>query len=66
MSALSQLGRRNYVSESGLASLLQELKELGQLPEQTSRASIKRARDQALTDLERENYRFATLIQSPL
>lgn len=51
MSALSQLGRRNYVSESGLASLLQELKELGQLPEQTSRASIKRARDQALTGL---------------
>ena len=51
MSALSQLGRRDYVSESGLASLLKELKELGQLPEQTSRASIKRARDQALTDL---------------
>ena len=61
MSVLSQLGRRNYVSESRLASLLTELKELGQLPEQTSRAAIKRARDQAISDLSAQ---YGTLMKT--
>ena len=61
MSVLSQLGRPNYVSESGLASLPTELKELGQLPEQTSRTSIKRARDQAISDLSAQ---YGTLMKT--
>ena len=42
---LAHLGRKAYVSQSGLAHLLSELKCIGKLPDQLSRNSIKRARD---------------------
>jgi hypothetical protein len=42
---LANLGRRSYVSQSGLASVLKELRDAGgQLPNAISRDSIKRAR----------------------
>lgn len=41
---LAHLGRRSYVSESGLAAILKELHTEGELPTAISRTSIKRAR----------------------
>ena len=43
--ALADLGRKRFVSQNALAELLKELRELPELPTQTSRSSIKRARD---------------------
>ena len=43
--ALARLGRKAYISQSGLATLLTELKAIGGLPAVTSRSSIKRSRD---------------------
>jgi hypothetical protein len=43
-SQLSQLGRKSYVSQSGMSNLLKELHAQG-LPAATSRASIQRARE---------------------
>ena len=45
MSRLVDLGRRKYVSVSGLAGVLKDIKENG-MPDTISRSSIKRARDQ--------------------
>ncbi len=42
---LSCIGRKAFVSQSGLAKVLQELKELPDLPSATSRSSLKRSRD---------------------
>ena len=48
---LTQLGRKHFVSERGLAAVLQELQEAGLLTEDlaSSRSSIKRARDDEVT-----------------
>jgi hypothetical protein len=43
---LASLGRASYISQSGLAAVLNELHANGQLQFSTSRASIKRARDE--------------------
>ena len=50
-SMLTQLGRKHFVSERGLAAVLQELQEAGLLTEDlaSSRSSIKRARDDEVT-----------------
>ncbi len=45
---LAHLGRRSYVSQSGISNLLKELHAIGSLPSQTSRSSVKRARDKNL------------------
>ncbi|OLQ13463.1 hypothetical protein AK812_SmicGene2515 [Symbiodinium microadriaticum] len=45
MSDLARLGRRSYVSLNGLENLLKDLKALERLPDASSRATIKRARD---------------------
>ena len=42
---LAKLGRRSYVSLNGLANVLKELKALDRLPDASSRASLKRARE---------------------
>lgn len=44
-SPVADLGRRKFVSQSALSELLKELKDLPQLPEATSRSTLKRARD---------------------
>ena len=44
---LTSAHHRSYVSQSGLAAILQSIRENG-LPKATSRSSIKRARDVAL------------------
>ena len=44
MDALSRIGRKSYVSLNGLEHVLKELKKLDNLPDATSRGSIKRAR----------------------
>eukprot|EP00973_Karenia_brevis_P076826 10669621-Karenia_brevis.AAC.1 len=46
-SRLAALGRRNYVTMSGLEMLIKELREVG-IPECASRSSIKRARDEVI------------------
>ena len=49
---LSKLGRKTYVSETGLASVLKEISDSGlPVPEHASRRTVKRARVLALTDL---------------
>ena len=45
---LSNLASRNYVSEKGLASILKDVKAHIELLEQSSRSSIKRAREDAV------------------
>ena len=47
-SMLTQIGRRHFVTERGLAAVLQDLQEAGLLTEDlvSSRSSIKRARDE--------------------
>ena len=45
---LAALGRRSYVSQSALAEVLKEIREIGYVPETSSRSSIKRARQEAL------------------
>lgn len=43
--SLANLGRKKFISQAALSSLLKELNELEELPETTSRSSLKRARD---------------------
>ena len=43
--SLANLGRKKFISQAALSSLLKELNELPELPETTSRSSVKRARD---------------------
>ena len=57
---LASLGRRRYVSESALAELLKEVKEVG-MPDASSRSSIKRARKAVIDEIQTE---FGPLIQS--
>ena len=45
MSRLANLGRRKYISVSGLADVLKDIRDNG-MPDTISRSSIKRARDQ--------------------
>lgn len=45
MADLARLGRRSYVSLNGLENVLKELKALERLPDASSRATIKRARE---------------------
>eukprot|EP00438_Fugacium_kawagutii_P023845 Skav212952 [mRNA] locus=scaffold5129:11069:13197:+ [translate_table: standard] len=45
-SPLADLGRRKFVSQSALSELLKELKALPELPDATSRFSVKRAREE--------------------
>ena len=47
---LCQLGRKSYVSQRGLSSVLRAIKDSGEVPDVTSRSSIKRAREAALAD----------------
>ena len=42
---LASLGRKSYVSLNGLETLLAELRDIGHIPETSSRRTIKRARD---------------------
>eukprot|EP00973_Karenia_brevis_P067410 9375326-Karenia_brevis.AAC.1 len=61
---LASLGRRRYVSISAMAELCTELRE-GGIPSNTSRASIKRARDEFLK-LERPNKEWQLLYTHPI
>ena len=45
MASLATIGRKHYVSEHALASILKEVREIGDdMPEAISRSSLKRAR----------------------
>lgn len=48
-SPVADLGRRKFVSQSALSELLKELKALPELPEATSRSTLKRARDEKVS-----------------
>ena len=45
---LSRLGRRSFISQSGIAEVLAAVKDAGELPEGISRSSVKRKRQQAV------------------
>ena len=64
--ALAHIGRRHYVSISGLSHVLKEIKahfnEHGILPESDSRQSIKRAREQDMSQY--NHHKYGDLIQS--
>ena len=45
---LAHVGRSKYVSQSALASVLAEVRELGKVPEACSRSTLKRARDEEI------------------
>ena len=47
MASLHLLGRKSHVSQRGLAAVLKEIRE-NDIPDATSRTSIKRSRDAAL------------------
>ena len=45
---LADLGRKKYVSQSALSSVLSELKALDHVPDATSRSTIKRKREEKM------------------
>ena len=45
---LSRLGRRSFISQSGIAEVLAAVKQHGELPDGISRSAVKRKRQQAV------------------
>ena len=60
MSILERLGRRKFVSVSGLAEVLKEIRDHG-MPDSISRSSIKRARERAF---ENESGPYGKIVKS--
>ena len=46
--SVASLGRRSFVSQSGLVNISKELKDLGEIESSVSRRQVKRARDKEI------------------